>query len=137
MAMGQDPEVLGEVCGWINGAATKPVWAKMTPNVTDIAYPATVALKAGCEGVAAINTISCIIGERSITTRRIQSQGPSAWIAHIGTSRLVWAAIHRGGLGDVQLHFAGVCGSPPRRWGGDTIAWAVWACMPVWSSALD
>eukprot|EP00198_Chlamydomonas_reinhardtii_P004458 XP_001693794.1 psbA translation factor [Chlamydomonas reinhardtii] len=60
MAMGQDPEVLGEVCGWINKAATVPVWAKMTPNVTDISFPADVALKAGCEGVAAINTIQCI-----------------------------------------------------------------------------
>ncbi|KAG2500719.1 hypothetical protein HYH03_001484 [Edaphochlamys debaryana] len=69
MAMGQDPEVLGEVCGWINGAAKVPVWAKMTPNVTDIAYPADVALKAGCEGVAAINTISCITGVNLDTLR--------------------------------------------------------------------
>ncbi|EFJ50135.1 hypothetical protein VOLCADRAFT_80405 [Volvox carteri f. nagariensis] len=69
MAMGQDPEVLGEVCGWINAAATKPVWAKMTPNVTDIAYPAAVALAAGCEGVAAINTISCIMGVNLDTLR--------------------------------------------------------------------
>ena len=36
MAMGQDCELLEEVCGWINNAATKPVWAKMTPNITDI-----------------------------------------------------------------------------------------------------
>lgn len=62
MAMGQDEEVLSEVCGWINGAARVPVWAKMTPNVTDIAVPAQAALAAGCEGVAAINTIQCITG---------------------------------------------------------------------------
>ena len=36
MAMGQDCELLGEVCGWINSTATVPVWAKMTPNITDI-----------------------------------------------------------------------------------------------------
>jgi dihydropyrimidine dehydrogenase (NADP+) len=36
MAMGQDCSVLGEVCGWINAKATVPVWAKMTPNITDI-----------------------------------------------------------------------------------------------------
>lgn len=35
-AMGQDPELLTEVCGWINAKATVPVWAKMTPNITDI-----------------------------------------------------------------------------------------------------
>ncbi len=34
MAMGQDCELLSEVCTWINAAATKPVWAKMTPNIT-------------------------------------------------------------------------------------------------------
>ncbi len=36
-----------EVCGWINEKATVPVWAKMTPNVTDITMPARVALEAG------------------------------------------------------------------------------------------
>ena len=34
MAMGQDCELLKEVCGWINAKATVPVWAKMTPNIT-------------------------------------------------------------------------------------------------------
>lgn len=35
-AVGQDCALLEEVCGWINAKATVPVWAKMTPNVTDI-----------------------------------------------------------------------------------------------------
>jgi hypothetical protein len=35
------------VCGWINAKATVPVWAKMTPNVTDITWPARTALTAG------------------------------------------------------------------------------------------
>ena len=62
MAMGQDCELLGEVCGWVNGVANVPVWAKMTPNVTDITAPAKVALEAGCEGIAAINTIQvCLL----------------------------------------------------------------------------
>ena len=51
-----------QVCGWINASATKPVWAKMTPNITDITDPARCALAAGCEGVAAINTITSIMG---------------------------------------------------------------------------
>jgi dihydropyrimidine dehydrogenase (NADP+) len=50
MAMGQDCELLGEVCQWINAKATKPVWAKMTPNITDITQPAKVALAAGERG---------------------------------------------------------------------------------------
>lgn len=46
------------MCGWINEKANRPVWAKMTPNITDITNPARTALAAGCEGVAAINTIT-------------------------------------------------------------------------------
>jgi hypothetical protein len=49
MAMGQDCEVLGEVCGWINGKATVPVWAKMTPNITDITQPALAAAQQGAQ----------------------------------------------------------------------------------------
>ena len=35
-AVGQDCVLLEEICGWINEKATVPVWAKMTPNITDI-----------------------------------------------------------------------------------------------------
>ena len=59
-AIGQDPELMAEVCGWVNGAARVPVWAKLTPNITDITVPARAAMggrEGGCEGVAAINTI--------------------------------------------------------------------------------
>lgn len=69
MAMGQDPELLEEVCGWINAAATKPVWAKMTPNITDVRDPARAALRAGCEGVSAINTIASVMGVNLETLR--------------------------------------------------------------------
>ena len=58
-----------EVCGWINAKVTKPVWAKMTPNITDIALPARTALTAGCEGVAAINTITSVMGINLETLR--------------------------------------------------------------------
>ncbi|XP_004509644.1 dihydropyrimidine dehydrogenase (NADP(+)), chloroplastic-like [Cicer arietinum] len=34
--VGQDCALLEEVCGWINAKAIVPVWAKMTPNITDI-----------------------------------------------------------------------------------------------------
>jgi len=68
-AMGQDPDVLGEVCTWVMSAAKKPVWAKMTPNITYIEEPARKALEAGCEGVAAINTIRSVIGVNLDTLR--------------------------------------------------------------------
>ncbi|MEM8495746.1 MAG: NAD-dependent dihydropyrimidine dehydrogenase subunit PreA, partial [Planctomycetota bacterium] len=61
-AMGQDPDVLEEVTGWVMAAATIPVWAKMTPNVTHIEDPTRAALRAGAHGVSAINTIRSVIG---------------------------------------------------------------------------
>ncbi|XP_031496996.1 dihydropyrimidine dehydrogenase (NADP(+)), chloroplastic [Nymphaea colorata] len=61
-AVGQNCALLEEVCGWINEKATIPVWAKMTPNITDITEPARVALQTGCEGVSAINTIMSVMG---------------------------------------------------------------------------
>src|SRR5690606_11301052 len=49
-------------CGWAMEAATKPLWAKLTPNVTRIEEPARAALRAGCGGISAINTIRSVIG---------------------------------------------------------------------------
>jgi dihydroorotate dehydrogenase len=68
-AMGQDPEILREVCGWVMSAARKPVWAKMTPNITHIEEPARAALQSGCQGISAINTIRCVIGVNLETLR--------------------------------------------------------------------
>ena len=61
-AMGQDCSVLDEVCGWVSEVATVPVWAKMTPNITDITEPARVCLEKNMDGIAAINTIMSIMG---------------------------------------------------------------------------
>ncbi len=61
-AMGENPDILGEVCGWVMEVAKKPVWAKMTPNVTHIEDPTRASLRAGCQGVAAINTIRSVLG---------------------------------------------------------------------------
>ncbi|MBA2430856.1 MAG: NAD-dependent dihydropyrimidine dehydrogenase subunit PreA [Chthoniobacterales bacterium] len=68
-AMGQVPEILEEVCGWVMSAAKKPVWAKMTPNVTRIQDPSRASLRAGCQGLAAINTIRSVMGVNLDTLR--------------------------------------------------------------------
>lgn len=68
-AMGQNAEILGEVSRWVMSAATKPVWAKMTPNITHIEEPSRAALAAGCQGVSAINTIRSVIGVNLDTLR--------------------------------------------------------------------
>src|SRR3954464_7988791 len=68
-AMGENPEIVEEVVGWVMKAAKKPVWAKMTPNVTRITEPSRAAFRGGCQGVAAINTIRSVMGVNLDTLR--------------------------------------------------------------------
>lgn len=68
-AMGQAPEIVEEVCGWVASATAKPVWAKMTPNITRIDEPSRAALRGGAHGISAINTIRCVMGVNLETLR--------------------------------------------------------------------
>ncbi len=68
-AMGENPDILKEVVAWVMSAAKKPVWAKMTPNVTHIEDPSRAALKSGANGIAAINTIRSCVGVNLETLR--------------------------------------------------------------------
>jgi dihydropyrimidine dehydrogenase (NADP+)/dihydropyrimidine dehydrogenase (NAD+) subunit PreA len=68
-AMGQDCDILEEVCGWVCAAAKKPVWAKMTPNITHIEDPSRAALRGRCQGISAINTIRSVMGINLETLR--------------------------------------------------------------------
>jgi dihydroorotate dehydrogenase subfamily 1 len=68
-AMGENPEIVEEVCGWVMASAKKPVWAKMTPNVTHITDPSRAAFRAGAQGVSAINTIRSIMAVNLETLR--------------------------------------------------------------------
>lgn len=62
MAMGENPDIVEEVVGWVKEVATIPVWAKMTPNVGNPIVPAGAALRAGADGIAMINTILSVCG---------------------------------------------------------------------------
>ncbi|HWC60845.1 MAG TPA: NAD-dependent dihydropyrimidine dehydrogenase subunit PreA [Verrucomicrobiae bacterium] len=68
-AMGESPEILCEVVSWVMSAAKKPVWAKMTPNITHIEDPSRAALKHGATGISAINTIRSVMGVNLDTLR--------------------------------------------------------------------
>ena len=61
-AMGQDPAQVREVTSWVKAAVDVPVWAKMTPNITQIAEPGRAAVEGGADGLSAINTILGMIG---------------------------------------------------------------------------
>ena len=69
-AMGENPEIVEEVTRWVKRCSKIPVWAKMTPNITDITdCPPRPAVRGGADGISAINTILCVIGINLETLR--------------------------------------------------------------------
>lgn len=56
-AIGESVEDVEEVCSWVMETARVPVWVKLTPNVVHIDKIACAALRTGCHGISAINTI--------------------------------------------------------------------------------
>jgi dihydroorotate dehydrogenase subfamily 1 len=62
MAMGENPDIVEEVVGWVKQVSRIPVWAKMTPNVGNPTVPAGAALRGGADGIAMINTILSVCG---------------------------------------------------------------------------
>jgi len=67
--MGEHPDLTEEVTSWVKEVATIPVWAKMTPNITNIREPALAAVRGGADGISAINTILSVIGVNLDTLR--------------------------------------------------------------------
>ncbi|MBT9383110.1 NAD-dependent dihydropyrimidine dehydrogenase subunit PreA [Pseudooceanicola sp. CBS1P-1] len=59
-AVGQVPEYIRMVAQWCKMYYSKPVIVKLTPNITDIRYPARAAFAGGADAVSLINTINSI-----------------------------------------------------------------------------
>ncbi|MDE7219319.1 MAG: dihydroorotate dehydrogenase, partial [Oscillospiraceae bacterium] len=57
MAFGASPEAAAEVTRAVKAVTTKPVYMKLSPNVTDIAAVARACEDAGADGVSLINTL--------------------------------------------------------------------------------
>ena len=55
--IGQSPEVLAEVVGKVKAVVDRPVLVKLSPNVTDLVEIAEAAVRAGADGITAINTV--------------------------------------------------------------------------------
>lgn len=60
-AVGQVPEYIEMVTRWCKQASRMPVIVKLTPNITDIRYPARAAKAGGADAVSLINTVSSIM----------------------------------------------------------------------------
>ena len=79
-AMGQCPDIIADVVSWCKESSSVPIWAKMTPNITDIVVPAKAAMDAGADGLTAINTILSVAGIDMKTFRPIPNvKGVSAF----------------------------------------------------------
>src|SRR4029079_13986531 len=61
-AVGQVPDYTCQIVEWVKEVAAIPVIVKLTPNVTDVVYPARAAKKGGADAVSLINTINSITG---------------------------------------------------------------------------
>ncbi len=60
-AVGQVPEYIEMVARWCKQHSRMPVIVKLTPNITDVRYPARAAMRGGADAVSLINTISSIV----------------------------------------------------------------------------
>ncbi len=57
MAFGTDPRAAAEVTAAVKAVTTKPVYLKLSPNVTDIVAIAKACEDAGADGISMINTL--------------------------------------------------------------------------------
>ena len=67
MSFGTQPESAAEVTRRVKAVTTKPVFIKLSPNVTDIVSIARACEEAGADGICLINTL---LGMRIDTMRR-------------------------------------------------------------------
>lgn len=67
MSFGTRPEAAAEVTRAVKAVTTKPVYIKLSPNVTDIVEIALACQEAGADGICLINTM---LGMRIDTIRR-------------------------------------------------------------------
>ena len=67
MSFGTQPESAAEVTRRVKAVTTKPVFIKLSPNVTDIVAIARACEEAGADGICLINTL---LGMRIDTVRR-------------------------------------------------------------------
>ncbi len=62
MAIGTNTDISILITSWVKSVATKPVFVKLTPNVTDITWIARAIENAEADGFSAINTVQGFMG---------------------------------------------------------------------------
>jgi dihydropyrimidine dehydrogenase (NAD+) subunit PreA len=74
-SVGQVPEYVEMVARWCKTYTRLPVIVKLTPNITDVRYPARAARQGGADAVSLINTINSIMGVDLGTMTMVPSVG--------------------------------------------------------------
>lgn len=82
MAFGTDPEAAASVCRAVKQAVKKPVYMKLSPNVTDIVAIAKATEQAGADGIVLINTLLGMrieprTGKPIVSTKMAGFSGPA------------------------------------------------------------
>ena len=62
MAIGTHPEISARITSWVKEVATKPVFVKLSPNVSNIAEITQAIIDAKADGLSAINTVQSLMG---------------------------------------------------------------------------
>ena len=82
MAFGSDPQAAATVCRAVKEVTTKPVYMKLSPNVTDIVAIAKAVVEAGADGLVLINTLFGMridprTGKPIVSTKMAGFSGPA------------------------------------------------------------
>lgn len=96
MSFGTQPESVAEVVKAVKKVITKPLYVKLTPNVTDIVSIAKAAVEAGADGLCLINTmlgmrIDLKTGKPIIANVMGGFSGPAIFPVAL---RMVWQVSH-------------------------------------------
>jgi dihydropyrimidine dehydrogenase (NAD+) subunit PreA len=81
-AVGQVPEYIQRVTEWCKHYSKLPTIVKLTPNITDVRYPARAAKAGGADAVSLINTINSVMGVD--LDRMVMSPSTDGWGSHGG-----------------------------------------------------
>ena len=96
MAFGTDPESAAKITKAVKNAASKPVFIKLSPNVTDITEIARACENAGADGLSLINTVLGmridIKSRKPVLANKVGGfSGPAVFPIAV---RMVWQVAH-------------------------------------------
>ena len=96
MAFGTDPESAAKITKAVKNATSKPVFIKLSPNVTDITEIARACESAGADGLSLINTVLGmridIKGRKPVLANKVGGfSGPAVFPIAV---RMVWQVAH-------------------------------------------